>query len=592
MTMFTRTFTYLLILLSFLSGCAVFTPGDKPPADDGIPDPAKVARQLEIDGHYLEAAHEYLQIAAQMRPPTQQGYQLSAIKAFLKGGMLTEAKAELERLDANQSYGLEIPLEFVQVKIDLAEQKISSALKRLQGIEPTTLPVLERIEYQQLHAQVLAAQGEVFKAVREWINVDQLSDFDPLILKENHQLLWHSLLSHKLNDLKQVEPVPGEVFSGWIALALLAKTSQQKHLQQALNNWELRFPNHPGTQYIVPSLLQDTDPLPPQPQKVALLLPLSGKFGEFAKAVQNGFFAAAKADQEHDHPAIDVHDVNDDNILQVYQKVVNAGVDFIVGPLEKTSLEKLANSQPHLPIPTLGLNHLEMPVTTGNLYQFGLLPEDETKEAARRAWADGHRSAMVLVPDGDWGKRILDAFQAEWERLGGQAVTQHVYGKDFQSSVPKALKQLDAENCIFMVAFPKTAKEMRPLFKSILNDRLPIYSTSHVYGGTPNPNQDDSLNGVMFVDMPWVLAPDQNAIPLQKALQQSWPQEMEKYNRLYALGVDAYGLLLRLQQLNRQQWPGQTGRLSLDNMGVIHREQLRWARFVEGKPHLLDDESH
>ena len=35
-----------------------------------------------MQGSYLESAQEYLRIAAQMRPPTQQGYQLSAVKAF------------------------------------------------------------------------------------------------------------------------------------------------------------------------------------------------------------------------------------------------------------------------------------------------------------------------------------------------------------------------------------------------------------------------------------------------------------------------------------------------------------------------------
>jgi outer membrane PBP1 activator LpoA protein len=93
----------------------------------------------------------------------------------------------------------------------------------------------------------------------------------------------------------------------------------------------------------------------------------------------------------------------------------------------------------------------------------------------------------------------------------------------------------------------------------------------------------------MFVDMPWVLAPDGNAALLQAALQKYGQENMKKYNRYYALGIDAYYLLSRLQQLSSHQWQGQTGHLSVNKSGIIHRDQLRWARFVEGNPQLITD---
>jgi hypothetical protein len=92
----------------------------------------------------------------------------------------------------------------------------------------------------------------------------------------------------------------------------------------------------------------------------------------------------------------------------------------------------------------------------------------------------------------------------------------------------------------------------------------------------------------MFVDMPWVLAPDTNAAKWQTILRESWPNEIKKYKRLYAFGADAYALVRQLQQSTQLQWEGQTGRLSINQLGEIHRDQLRWARFVDGKPQLLD----
>jgi outer membrane PBP1 activator LpoA protein len=593
MTMLTRT-TLTILLISLLSGCGQppIRVGDGPRIDvkPTISDPAETAKRLEKQGKYQQAAEEYLKIAAQSTPPTRQGHQLSAIKVYFKGGMLDEARTELAKLDTGQSYGLEIPLEFMRIKIDLAEQQATSALNRLKAIEPSTLPPPLQLEYKQLHAQAIAAKGEVVQAVREWMAIDDSANADPTVIKENHQQLWRSLSTLEQSALERVPQKLGDTLSGWTALALLTKTSPQKQLAAGINNWQLRFPNHPATQYIVPTLVPKLDQSPSPPKQVALLLaPVKSKFGKQAEAVQNGFFAALEVDSEGNRPNVATYEVNANDVLEVYQKAVAGGADFVVGPLLKNTLSVLAESYVQLPVPTLGLNHLETPVVTGNLYQFALSPEDEAREVATRAWADGHRSALILVPEGNWGERVSTAFQTEWEKQGGQVVTQSPYGSKFKSSIPRILRKrsVKAADMAFVVAFPKIARQIIPLFKARRSD-LPIYSTSHVYSGTPNPRYDRKSDSVMFVDMPWVLDPDENGALMQTTLQQSSPKGMKKYKRLYALGIDAYYSLPQLQQLSQPQWQGQTGRLFVDNSGIIHRDQLQFARFAEGKPQLVE----
>ena len=585
--MFIRTLTYFLIL--FLFGCTQPLPKDEPPPEAVIKLQAAIeaAEQLEKKGHYQKAAQDYLEIAVQTNPPTRQGYQLSAIKAFLKADMLKEAKAELDKLSVSESVGLEIPLELVHIQIDLAEQRVAKALDRLKAIDSSILPKPLQIEYQQVHAQALMAKGDLLEAIAEFQSINKLANSDPVILRENHKSLWRGLSSLEVSKLNSVPQKTGDiVLSGWIALAQLTKASPQKHWRQSINNWQLRFGKHPATEHIVPHLEKNLPPLTSLKQ-VALLLPLSGKFGDRALAVQNGFFAIAETDDEENKPSIKVHDVNADNVLEVYQKVIDDGADFVVGPLVKGTLETLATHQPQLPVPTLGLNHLQTQNLTGNLYQFSLSPEDEAKVVATRAWADGHSAALVLVPEGQFGKRVLEAFIMTWEGQGGSIVTQHTYGDNFETSIPKVLRNVKEVDMAFMLAFPQTARKIRPLFKSKLKD-LPIYSTSHLYNGTSNPRRDVKLNGVKFVDMSWVLDPDENARQWQSALRKSWSKEMKKYKRLFALGVDAYTLLSRLQQLSQLEWQGQTGYLSVNNRGIIHRDQLRLAHFVKGKAQILD----
>ncbi len=92
----------------------------------------------------------------------------------------------------------------------------------------------------------------------------------------------------------------------------------------------------------------------------------------------------------------------------------------------------------------------------------------------------------------------------------------------------------------------------------------------------------------MFTDMPWVLAPDDKATELQAILRKKGKKAIAEFNRYYAFGVEAYYLLAQLQTLNSHEWQGQTGHLSINNMGVIHRDNLSWARFVDGKPQLIE----
>ncbi|MDM8566056.1 penicillin-binding protein activator [Candidatus Halobeggiatoa sp. HSG11] len=576
--MLNRILTVLLIVI--LSSCSQ---APQQPEQPVFIDPAKKAKLLEKQGNYQQAAQEYLQIAAQSSPPTKQGHQVSAIRTFLKANMVEKAKAELDKLESKHGYGLEIPLALINVQIDLARKRIESALATLNGIEPNALNPSLRLEYKQLHAQVLASNGNVLEAIYEWNEIGKLTNFDPIILKLNHQHLWNSLNNVDLNKLQKIKS-PENVATGWLELAILSKTSHQERVQKDISNWQQRFPNHPASQHIVSQVIQQLDTVSIRPKQIALLLPsVEDRFGKPAEAVKNGFLEAAKIKQKYQKPKITIYNVNSNNLLTEYKKAVDAGAEIVIGPLLKNNIEILTENK--LTVPTLALNHVVGTENTKNLYQLALSPEDETLEVVKRVWADGHRSAMVLVPDGSWGERILEVFSSEWKKLGGQLV-QHIYGQNFTHSVRKKLRKYKKVDTVFMVA-PQHARQFVPLIVSQLGNKVPIYSISRVYSGTPNSELDKDLNGVIFVDMPWVLMPNENAVQIQMALQNQL-EKNSKFKRLYALGVDAYNIGVQLRYLEKQQWQGQTGKLFLDKDGVIHRRQLPWAHFVNGFPHLLD----
>lgn len=594
--MFTRTLNllYLFVVVLLLTGCPQLP--TQPSENEGqMIDPALRARQLELAGNYAEAAQEYSRLAEQSFSPTRQGYQLSAAESLVKANKVEQAKVELSRIDFDKGVSLQIPRELLYARIDLAEGRTDDAARRLNGIiNANMLPVPWRIKYYELQAQVSEAKGSLLEAVRQRVDLDNLLNNESLPTALNHQAIWNALTSLPPDSLKQTRQ-GNDHFSGWVNLAVLFKTASARTMNQSIDAWKMRYPNHPAMQDIISEVLLATGKASPRSKEIALLLPLKSKFSGQAQAVRDGFFAAWYSDRDKalkpaDAPNVTVHeyDVDVSNVVKKYQELVQTGVDFIVGPLDKDGLTKLVQTQPSFPVPTLSLNYVEAAGRSSNLYQFGLAPEDEATEIAVRAWADGRRVAAAFIPEGEWGQRILRAFQTTWGKLGGRLGKVQAYGKDVVVPIKQLMQNLGDADMIFLLAFPKQAREARPYIKYNAIPNFPIYSTSHIYDSGVPELGDKDVDGVMFVDIPWILAPDAEGVQLREKL-----KSMSQFKRLYALGIDAYQLLPELQRLAAQpteKWQGQTGVLSLDSAGMIHR-QLRWARFVDGNPQLLNENS-
>jgi outer membrane PBP1 activator LpoA protein len=285
--------------------------------------------------------------------------------------------------------------------------------------------------------------------------------------------------------------------------------------------------------------------------------------------------------------------------------------------LRKEAVEVLLQQQ-QLPVPVLTLNQVD--TATGfnpSVYEFGLAPEDEAREVARRAWQDGRRRAISLVPQGDWGARVQAAFVDEWNLLGGSLLDQQVYdpGETDHSRVISAILKLDDSKArhtrlvrllgqrlefeprrrqdvdfIFLLATPGQARLIRPQLRFFRAQHVPVYSTSHVYTGQPDPSRDSDLNGLMFCDMPWTLESGSGWQELKQNINQLWPDNAASHERFYALGIDAYRITPYLGQFESGlfgSYHGVTGNLTLDSRQELHRS-LVWAQFRNGLPYVLD----
>ena len=146
---------------------------------------------------------------------------------------------------------------------------------------------------------------------------------------------------------------------------------------------------------------------------------------------------------------------------------------------------------------------------------------------------------------------------------------QQLMGKQVEFS-PRRRRDLDA---VFLLASsPEDARSIKPLIAFHYAGDLPVYSNSQVYSGRVDPVSDRDLNGIHLVEIPWIMHPE-SAIA-QRVAADGGDATLAA---LYALGADAFLLNWRLQQL--QESPhnlvrGNTGLLSMDSEGRLHRELI------------------
>lgn len=504
----------------------------------------------------------------------------------------------------------------LDAQISLARSKPKAALKAFE--HPSfahlgELPVEQQARSGQVKAMALAADGQTLAAARERVFVDPLLNADAG--KANHEAIW-ALVSSLPPEQLQAAPNEGDL-NGWLELARIVKSASTLKEQQAnIDAWRQQNPQHPAAKQL-PEALEKLKSLAAQPlNKIGLLLPQQGQLASVARALQDGFMAAYyQAQQGGQQPSIQVYDSSQVRSLDDFYRQAQAdGVQLVVGPLEKPLVKQLGERQ-QLPITTLALNYTDSPQAgPAQLFQFGLSAEDEAREVARRAWGDGMRRAVALVPRGDWGDRVLAAFSRDWQAAGGtliaaehvdqpvelaQQIADLLQLRQSEGRAKKLQGVLDSNvdtqparrqdiDFIFLAATPQQARQIKPTLAFQYAGDLPVYATSNLYTGSNNPAQDQDLNGIRFCETPWLLQPN-NALRQQVVAQ--WPQAATSLGRLYAMGADAYRLAPRLPELKAvpgMEIDGLTGNLSLESNQRVLRH-LSWAEFRNGQVQPLEN---
>jgi len=633
------------LFTALLAGCA----GGPSPAPETTLHAEDTAQTQPLEkmvqqGRYLDAALAYSRLANNAEYPQREMYSLRAAELLRDGNYVPQSfqlLSEIQGADLGPEFHIRRAL--LTADIALTRQRPNEALDVLNSI---TLQLAEderdfRRRYHQLRARAFEQLGNPLESTRERVLLEPLLD-DPTAVQANQAAILDAL--QKLTPQALEDLAPDEL-GGWLALAIIGKgVDDSLPADELIARWRERYPLHPASEETIARLLADRPQPLHRPEQIALILPLGpqDRYAKAAEAVRNGFFAAYYA--QTSRPATNAAVIADseeplaenaDATLApihlriyeegrtaeafdaVYQQAVADGADFIIGPLGKDAVNQLT-ARESLPVPVLALNYGEMSeAPPRNLFQLGLSPEQEAREVAQRAWLDGHSRAAVITPSTPWGDRVAKAFNERWLKLGGHVVeVQHYDPKKNDYSLPirrllnvdesqarrKSVRRIIGEKIefiprrrqdidfIFMAAFSRQARVIRPQLRFHHAPKVPVYTTSHAFSGTVDPQMDRDMDGVMFADMPWTLAPDEVGQHLKADIARAWPGAAKRYTRLHALGVDAYRVIDQLNTLRRnrtEHFAGETGELSLDMANRLQR-RLLWARFQRGVPQLLD----
>lgn len=321
----------------------------------------------------------------------------------------------------------------------------------------------------------------------------------------------------------------------------------------------------------------------PKVALVAAILPLkSPGAARQAGALAEGMHEAARAAGDTS-PGLNVIATGDEpaEALAAYARAVREGARVVVGPPGRRAVTALAQLHP-LPVPLIALNLPEREgALAADFRTFGRQIEQEVRQVADLAAAQGRRRCRVLHAEGGLSRRLAQAFAERWAQGGGDPVERLVYTEDPVALV-RLRERLEAApgEAIFLALDDEQARRAAPF----LHAAGTPYATSLAFG-SDEALANFELEGLVFVDMPWLLQPDHPAVLAYRRPASPYPPELQRF---YAMGVDA--LRLAMEHIDPDGDPdgldGVTGAIRLEQEHHYMRTLLP-ARMSQGAPQVL-----
>lgn len=571
----------LLLALALLAGCASVSVQRDPSAAAPAPAAATPASRLAEDGQHAEAARAYAAIAAESRGAARERALLDAAWQYRLAGQDAAARQAWSEVPRRRLEGrAALQHDLLGAHFQLQSGRAAEALALL-GQPRASVPAALAADWHGLRADALRRLGRGFDAAADlaWLAATQTGEARVRTVGEIVALLSaesDANLSAKAAALPVGEPL--YAYAG-----------------RSLSQRGLPLPRPYDRSGSTPSL----DALPPAerdgyrpPERLAVLLPLSGPLATAGLSVRDGVLAAYYAEPRR-RPSLRFYDTAaPGGLREALARATADGAQMLIGPLSREEVNTVF-ATPELSLPTVALNRGSNAPTPGST-SFALAPEDEGAAAADRLIDRGQRRVLVVTQNDETARRALASFRVQLSARGGEVVGEVVVSPDNPDYVPALQAAVAAAgglrpDALFLSLKAAEARLLASQVEPAGLAGVPRVASSLILSGA-NLRMDVELDGIEYPELPWLLGL-RGGLPESDTLGNTLPGAQGGGARLFAFGHDAWRLAAYLDRLVSDpgaQVRGATGELSLDANGVVQRKPA-WAVFSGGRPRPAPD---
>lgn len=319
----------------------------------------------------------------------------------------------------------------------------SSDLKLLRDVSDDVLATLNADRYLTLTVQ--AARAQQVAAVRDYaLKALEHAKEDPEVLRRVRDRL--EALGAPLGDLPapdapaQATRRKGPVDKADAALAEGRADEARRIAEKALAEAAPGSPEHRALTY----LLRRIDAPAPSSQVLAVLLPLSGKYGAAGKQVKQALeFGYAQAGGKRSLKFIDSGATPEEGVRAIEQAVLELGALAVVGPLLSDQTDAVVEAAEALRVPLVSLSRsLDDTDALEWTIQAMTSTRDEVTALLDEVMGQrGMKSFAVFAPENAYGKRSTEVFRDEVAERGGKVTAVTFYDPTSPDLMPAA-KQL------------------------------------------------------------------------------------------------------------------------------------------------------
>ena len=575
------------------------------------------AQQAYDRGEFREAARTWQQEAIDADPPAASQLRLHAADAWLRAGNAKEAGDLLPWVDEGLlSQPDDALLNLLRAELALGENRPLEARRHLTQVGGT-LSEAYASRYVEISRETETALGNLNAQSIYQVGqaAEDIRGYDPLAALDLMRQL-EQIPSGQLAYLSTLDGDPKR--AAWFDLALVIRNNlvSGEDLEPAIHEWKRR---HPDSELSIGDALdlwlryrQEFAP----PGRVAVLIPDSGRLKTAGAAIRDGFMTAYMARPQGAEVRFYGTEGTEESVLAAYFEAADDGAEWIIGPVEKESVEALLGLA-GLATPVLALNDLPAdsafpPGLEQQVFGMSLSQDSEAASVAQHMAELGYRRVAVLAPENPWGERIVQAFESNFLQQNRKILVAARYlpGENDHSQVLERILRIDESkarmeqlqnrlglelefepvrrndiDAIFLAADPEQGRLLGPQLRFFDAGDIPTFATSRVYTGVPDPARNRDLNGLNVPLTTWqVNHPSRSSIPDVTSLRGG------AFAPLFAIGIDAWNILpfLDLMRVDPDfSFPGQTGTYSMPD-GTNLRRTPQWARFEDGLPIRAD----